>query len=159
MTRARQTLALARFDGPHRMQDALIDHPSAVHRAPAALPPASPELLYRHVRATLEDVDLGFAGRRGERDSIHRTIAALKPDDPLVTRPTHLGRWLLLDEKGGAVGRLAKGFRPPAGMRCRAASVFAVVGWSRKDTDPKFHDTIKCDAWEVVVPQLVFEPR
>ena len=28
MTRARQTPALARFDGHHRMQDALIDHPS-----------------------------------------------------------------------------------------------------------------------------------
>ena len=159
MTRAKQTLALARFGGPHRMQDALIDHPSAVHRAPAALPPASPELLYRHVRATLEDVDLGFAGRRGERDPIHRAIAALKPGDPLVTRPSHHGRWLLLDEKGRAVGRLAKGFKPPAGMRCRASTVFAVVGWSRKDTDPKFHDTIKCNAWEVVVPELVFEPR
>ena len=159
MTRAKQTLALARFGGPHRMQDALIDHPSAVHRAPAALPPASPELLYRHVRATLEDVDLGFAGRRGERDPIHRAIAALKPGDLLVTRPTHHGRWLLLDEKGRAVGRLAKGFKPPAGMRCRASTVFAVVGWSRKDTDPKFHDTIKCNAWEVVVPELVFEPR
>ena len=159
MTRARQTLTLARFDRPHRMQDALIDHPSVIHRASAELRPASAELLYRHVRATLEHVDLGFAGRRGERDPIHRAIAALKPGDPLATRPTHHGRWLLLDEKGRAVGRLAKGFKPPAGMRCRAVSVFAVVGWSRKDTDPKFHDAIKCDAWEVVVPELVFEPR
>ena len=28
MTRAKQTLTLARFDGPHPLQDALIDHPS-----------------------------------------------------------------------------------------------------------------------------------
>ena len=158
MTRARQTLTLARFDGPHQMQDALIDHPSVIHCTPAALPSASPELLYRHVRATLENVDLGFAGRRSERDPIHRAIAALRPGDPLVTRPTHNGRWLLLDENGRAVGRLAKGFKPPAGMRCCTSTVLAVVGWSRKDTDPKFHDAIKCDAWEVVVPELVFEP-
>ena len=159
MTRARQTLALSRFDGPRRMQDALIDHPSVIHRAPAALPPASSELLYRHVRATLEHVDLGFAGRRKKHHSIHRAIAALKPGVQLKISITDRGRWLLLDGKGRVVGRLAKGFEPPAGMRCRAASVLAVVGWSRKDTDPKFHDTIKCDAWEVVVPELVFEPR
>ena len=111
------------------------------------------------MRTTLEDVDLGFAGRRGERDPIHRAIVALKPGDQLKLSITDRGRWLLLDEKGKAVGRLAKGFKPQAGMRCRAASVLAVVGWSREDTDPKFHDTIKCNAWEVVVPELVFEPR
>ena len=44
-------------------------------------------------------------------------------------------------------------------MRCRAASVVAVVAWNRKDTDPKFHDSIRRDTWEVVVPELVFEPR
>ena len=157
MTRARQTLALARFDRPHRIQDALIDHPSVKWCQPAALPPASAELLYRHVRATLEHVDLGFAGRRGERDPIHRAIAALKPGDRLKIATTNRGRWLLLDGNDRAVGRLAKGFKPPAGMRCRAVSVLAVVGWSRKDTDPKFRDTIKCGAWEVVVPELVFE--
>ena len=159
MTRARQTLALARFDRPHRIHDALIDHPSVFHPEPAALPPVSPELLYRHVRPSLEKVDLGFSGRRGERDPIHRAIAALKPGDRLETRITDRSRWLLLDERGRVVGRLAKGFKPPPGMRCRAASVLAVVGWSRKDTDPNFHKTIKCDAWEVVVPELVFEPR
>ncbi len=43
-------------------------------------------------------------------------------------------------------------------MRCRSAEVFAVVGWSREASDPKYHDAMKCDAWEVVVPALVFEP-
>ena len=159
MTRARQTLALARFYGRHRLQDTLIDHPSVMQRELTAPAPAPPELLYRHVRTSLKDVDLGFAGRRGERDPIHRAIATLSPGDRLVTRPTHRGHWLLLDEKGRAVGRLAKSFEPPQGMRCRASTVLAVVGWSRNDTDPKFHDSIKCDAWEVVVPELVFEPH
>ena len=96
---------------------------------------------------------------RRSQDPIHRAIATLSPGDRLVTRPTHRGHWLLLDEKGRAVGRLAKSFEPPQGMRCRASTVLAVVGWSRNDTDPKFHDSIKCDAWEVVVPELVFEPH
>ena len=159
MTRAQQTLVLSRFDGPNPMQDALIDHLSVAH--PEAVTPSAafPELLYRQVRPSLQDVDLGFAGRRKKRHPIHRAISALTSGDRLETRITDRGRWLLLDADGTVVGRLAKGFRPPTGMRCRAASVVAVVAWNRKDTDPKFHDSIRRDAWEVVVPELVFEPR
>ena len=159
MTRARQTLALARIDRPHRLQDALRDHPSVTWRPPAALPTAPPALRQHHVRASLQDVDLGFAGRRSEHDPIHRAIAALSPADPLKTRITDRGRWQLLDEAGTVVGHLAKGFRPPDGMRCRASTVLAVVGWSREASEPQYRDTIECDAWEVVVPELVFEPR
>ena len=159
MTRARQTLALARFDRPHRLQDALRDHPSVTWRPPTAQPTAPPALRHRHVRASLEDVDLGFAGRRSERDPIHRAIAALSPGDPLKMRIAGQGRWQLLNEAGTVVGHLAKSFRPPDGMRCRASTVLAVVGWSREASEPQYRDTIECDAWEGVVPELVFEPR
>ncbi len=159
MTRARQTLALARFDRPHPLQDALRDHASVTWRPPVALPPAPPALRHRHVRASLEDVDLGFAGRRSERDPIHRAIAALSPADPLRARITDRGRWQLLDETGTVVGHLAKSFRPPDGMRCRASTVLAIVGWNRESSEPQYRDAIKYDAWEVVVPELVFEPR
>ena len=43
-------------------------------------------------------------------------------------------------------------------MRCRSAEVLAVVGWSREASEPQYRDSIRCDAWEVVVPELVFEP-
>ena len=158
MTRARQTLALARFDGPHRLQEALRGHPSVMQRSLAAPSTARPELLRRHVRPSLENVDLGFAGRRGECDPIHRAIAALSPGGRLTTRITDQGRWLLLDGNGTAVGRLAQKFEPPAGMRCRSATVLAVVGWSREASEPKYRDSIRCDIWEVVVPELVFAP-
>ena len=158
MTRARQTLALARFDGPHRLQEALRDRPSAMQRALAVPSTARPELLRHHVRPSLENVDLGFAGRRGECDQIHRAIAALSPGERLETRIADQEHWLLLDGAGTTVGRLAQKFEPPAGMRCRAASVLAVVGWSREASEPQYREAMKCDAWEVVVPELVFEP-
>ena len=158
MTRARQTLALARFDGPHPLQEALLDHPSVTWRPPTTLPTAPPELLYRHVQPSLKNVDLGFAGRKAENHPIHRAIAALSPGDLLKTRITDRGRWQLLNEAGTVVGHLAKSFRPPDGMRCRSASVLAVVGRSRESSETQYRDTIKCDTWEVVVPELVFEP-
>ena len=104
-------------------------------------------------------MDLGFAGRKEEDQPIHCTIAALSPGDPLKTRITDRGRWQLLNEAGRVVGHLAKSFRPPDGMRCRSATVLAIAGWNRESSEPQYRDAIKCDAWEVIVPELVFEPR
>ncbi len=157
MTRARATLALARFEGQHPIQDILLERASVLRRDPAVLPPCPAELRYRHVQPGLRDVDLGFAGRHVARHPTHRAIAALSPGKSLGTRITNAGRWELLDGKGAVVGRLAASFGPPPGMHCRSATVLAIVTWDREISDPKYNDTIKCDRWEVVVPELVFE--
>ena len=158
MTRARQTLTLASLDGSRGFQAELLDHAAAIRREAAELPPCPEAVHYRHVRPTLEDVDLGFAGRRRAGDPMHRAIAAVSIGDLLDVRVTKDGPWQLLDSNGRAVGRLARSFRPPSGTRCRSAKAFAVVGWSREASDPKYRDAMKCDAWEAVVPELVFEP-
>ena len=158
MTRARQTLTLAWLDGSRGFQAELVDRPATVLREAAELPPCPEAVEYRHVRPTLRDVNLGFAGLRPAGDPMHGAIAALSIGDPLEVRVGGDGRWTLLDRAGRAVGRLAKSFRPPPGSRCRSAEVFAIVSWSREVSDPKFLDAMKCDAWEAVVPELVFEP-
>ena len=158
MTRARQILMLARFDEPHRFLDALAGHSSVIRRKPVELPPSSAALQYHHVRPRLQDVDMGFAGRFSARHPLHRAIAGLSPGDPLGTRITGQERWELLDRAGTVVGRLARNFQPPPETRCRSAAVLAVVGRSRKTSEPKYHDYIKCDTWEVIVPELTFEP-
>ena len=66
--------------------------------------------------------------------------------------------WRLLDGGGTPVGQLARAFAPPPGMRCRSAAVLAVVAWNRALSDPQYHDGIESEAWEVLVPELVFEP-
>ena len=159
MTRARHTLTLARFEDDNGFPDELTDYPSVIRREPAELPPAPATLGYHYVRPALRDVDLGFAGRCTTRDPVHRAIAVLSPGDPLKTRITAQGRWELLDRRGVVVGRLAGSFQPPPGTRCRSAEVWAVTGWSREASKPEYHDSIRCDAWEVIVPELVFEPE
>ena len=158
MTRARETLSLAWFEGGHPFQDALLAHPSALRREPPELPACPPALRYRYVQPSLREVDLGFAGRRQPDHPTHRAISALSVGDPLKTRVLEGDRWELLDCRGTVVGRLAASFKPPSGMRYRSAKVFAIVARSREWSDPKYHDSIKCDPWEVVVPELVFEP-
>ena len=117
-----------------------------------------PGLARRYRRPGLREINLGFAGRRRAGHAVHRAISALEPGDALGTRVIDGGRFELLDGKGTAVGRLARRFEAPRGTRCDAASVRAVVTWSRDESDPRHQDGLRCDSWEVVVPELVFEP-
>ena len=158
MTRARETLTLLRCDGPHPILDVLLNSPSVLLREPLPLTPAPAELHYRYVRLGPKDVDLGFAGRRPDRHPVHRAISALSPGDPLEMRISGHGRQQLLDRAGTVVGQLAASFAPPRGWQCRSAEVMALIGWSREASEPQFQDAIKCNAWEVVIPELVFEP-
>ena len=187
MTRARQTLALARLAMSHRhvrprpaqsdfvresappaylaqrhaLQQAIADNPSVLQRPAVSLPPVAPEyaleLSRRYRRPGLDEINLGFAGRQRAHHKVHRAIAALAPDDPLKVRVDARERWELLDCSGTVVGRLARAFEPPAGMRCVRAAVHAVVIWSRDASEPEYQGGLKCDRWEVVVPELVFE--
>ena len=157
MTRARQTLALTRFEESHPLQDALQGLPSVLRRQSLVnLPPETPELTRQYRRPALGEIDLGFAGRHRVSDPVHRAIAALSPGDPLEAQVNEQGRWELLNRSGTVVGRLANTFRPPHGTRCSSATVLAVVAWSREASAPQYKDSVKCDTWEVVVPELVF---
>ena len=158
MTRARQSLTLARLPGAHRIQDALEDVPSVLRReAPVGLPKAPPEMARRYRRLSLRDVFLSYAGYQRAGHPVHRAIAALAPGNPLRVR-TKGKRWQLLDRNGVVVGQLAGGFEPPEGTRCVSASVLAVATWSRDKSDPEYQEGLRCDEWEVVVPEIVFEP-
>ena len=157
MSRARQTLALGRLAGSHPIQDALRDNSAVLWREPVILPPPAPELSRRYRQLSLRDVYLSFAGRKPPSDRVHRAIAALSPGDRLRVRQQS-DWWELVDRRRVVVGTLARGFEPPTDMRCIDATVTALVSWSHKHSDPQYHKQLQCDDWEVVVPELVFEP-
>ena len=184
MTRARKTLALMRFQdsfevalpptalertplvadershyhiASHPLHDALQEDTAVLPRHSAPLPPAAPELQHHHRRLAMKDVDLGFAGRHAPGDPLHRAIAALAPGDPLTPRNDG-DRWELMDQTGQAVGRLTKDFRPPNGTRCHSATVLAIATWGKEPSPPQYQQSIKCDTWEVVLPEFRFVP-
>ena len=158
MSRARETLTLARFPGAHPFQKGLQGIPSVLRRpAPVRLPPAPPELVRQYKQLSLRDVFLSFAGYRHPNHLLHRAIAALSPGDPLQLR-FGSKRWELLDGQGTVVGQLASSFRPPSGTRCVSANVMAIATWSREYSEPEYQRNLRCENWEVVVPELVFEP-
>ncbi len=158
MSRARQTLTLARLPGVHPFQKALRDYPSVLLRpAPVTLPPAAPELARQYRRLSLRDVFLSFAGYRNPSHPLHSAIAALSPGDPLRVRVGR-SRWELLDRNGTVVGQLAGNFKAPSGTRCTSAKVLAIATWRSEYSEPQFQKKYLCNSWEVVVPELVFEP-
>ena len=157
MTRARQTLALARLPGAHPFQDALRGNPSVQWRDPVALPPPTSDLARRYRRLALRDVYLSFAGRKPPKDPTHRAIAELAPGDQLRVR-RRSDRWELRNYEGVMVGTLASRFEAPSDMRCTKATVLAVAIWSRDRSDPQYQQHLKNDTWQVVIPELVFEP-
>ena len=46
----------------------------------------------------------------------------------------------------------------PAALYARVSSVLAIATWDRERSEPQYREGLRCDSWEVVVPELVFEP-
>ncbi len=158
MTRARQTLSLGRLAESHPFLDSLGDVPAALWREPAALlAPPTAELSRCYRLLSLRDIYLSFAGRTPPDGSVHQAIADLSAGDRLQVK-RRSDRWQLLDAAGVVVGTLAASFVPPANMRCTGATVSAVVTWRSSYSAPEYLSQLKCDKWEVVLPEMVFEP-
>ena len=132
---------------------------SILYRPLAETQTATRDLARQYRRPSLREVNLGYAGRFHANHIVHRAISSLSNGDPLSTRITEHGSWELLDQEGTVVGRLAKAFEPPSGTQCTSASVYAIMSWSREASDPQYSEGMVCDLWEVVVPELVFEPE
>ena len=157
MTRARQTLTLARLDIGNPLVDRLPDNPALLRRPAGELLPEPDSLDRRYIIPALREIDLGFAGRNDAQARIHSRIAALKVGDSLQLLTEPRG-YTLQATDGFAVGRLSQHFNPPGQLRCVAARVHAVVVWRKRDSSSDYVERCKCDRWEVLVPELVFAP-
>jgi ATP-dependent DNA helicase RecQ len=155
MTRARTSLTLL----------AQGSHPFVRHAGQAILkrsvtPDASavPELRKRYVAPDEKLVDLSYAGRLADRNPALRAIAAAQPGDPL-----HLvrdeGKWLIRNDAGDTLGRMAHAFSPPDDSRFLHGRVGAILRWRAEDGDEAYRPSLRRQEWEVVLPELVFRDR
>ncbi len=152
MTRARRSLAIM-ANGRHPFVSIASEH--VVHRtAPASnadLPTSS--ALYQV--PDLKAVDLSWAGRLSANHPSLAAIERAKVGDPV--RVAHDGAaWLLTDQQGLVIGRMARSWSPPAGLQLLSGEVGAVVTWRRSDNKEEFRDYIRRDEWEAILPELVF---
>jgi ATP-dependent DNA helicase RecQ len=157
MTRAKETLTLLRNGVPNPLLTGLSDSSAVVARAAPRREVVGANLERRFQRLTLEWVDLGFAGRFAANNQVHRAIAALQPGDrlDLVAAGERLE---LRDLAGRPVGRLAKKYQVMNGYRVVDVRVSAIT-IRRKDANPEYAEMARTDRWEVVVPELIYEPE
>jgi ATP-dependent DNA helicase RecQ len=154
MTRARQTLTLARLDAGNGLFDRIPDAPGLLRRPPSPIATPEARLDRQYIQPSLKEINIGFAGRHESTHPVHNHIARLTYGSPLYLQAEN-GVWYLLDEHGQKVGKMFKDFTLPEGMHCTEAHVSAIIIWRKEDADAKYGEP-KCEQWEVVVPELVF---
>lgn len=137
------------------MIDALGEPACLVRRLPMPWLPAPGPLERRFYLPGPKDLMLSFAGWEHAGSAVHRAIAGLSVGDQLCYVEDHRG--IRFDDMAGTtVGRLSKHFKAPAGMRCIAARVRAVLVWRKCDNAPEYQERCRRDRWEVAMPELVF---
>jgi ATP-dependent DNA helicase RecQ len=155
MTRARQSLTLLAQGGHPLVEEAGA---ALLRRSVKPEVTAVPELRKRYIAADPKLVDLSFAGRLSDRNTALAAIAAARPGDPV-----HLVReddkWLIRNEAGDTLGRMARAFCPPDSSRFLQGRVAAILRWRADDSDEAFQSYLKRQEWEVVLPDLVFADR
>lgn len=160
MTRARKTLTLARSSGHSSFVDGLAGHPSAIWRMASDLPPAKESANRLKQSLTLRDVHIDYVGRYRMEHTTHQVVSSLCIGDLLEVRKGKHGSLDIFALGGQQVGRLSKRFEIPARMRIRSAKVYAVVTRKKSDSESDGHysASLNCNSWEVVLPELTFEP-
>jgi ATP-dependent DNA helicase RecQ len=156
MTRARRSLALARFDRGNAIIDDRLDDDAFLRREKIGETEVG-DCTLRYFRLDLSHIDLSFAGRLPGRSPAIDAISRLEPGAPLGL-DTRGNRGNLLNSQGIVVGRLARKFAAPEGYRFVRGQVIAVVERRDKDSEESFRRTLQRTRWEVIVPELIFAP-
>ncbi len=152
MTRARGSLAIMAQDR-HPFAPSGNEH--VLRRpAPAAAPGEALETAVYQV-PDLKTVDLSWAGRLIPGHHSLAAIAAAKVGDT-VTIAHDRQAWILRDSQGRPLGRMARSWSPPPGLRFVSGEIGAIIRWRRSDSGEEFREHMRREEWEVAVPELVF---
>ncbi len=153
MTRAKRSLAIVSMQDRHPiLQDVaatLLERripPDKAAQAASGL---------RYQTAEPHMVDLSWVGRQTANHPAHQALARMQTGDPVELIEID-GRWEIRNSDGVTIGRMAQSYRPPEGLRCVRGEAGAIIHWSKVDNAEEFRGTVRREAWEVVLPELVF---
>jgi ATP-dependent DNA helicase RecQ len=155
MTRARKTLTVCEvLGGAHPF---IGDADGLTLRSRPAPPEPEAYLGNRTLIADPEKIVLSWPGYYAPGAPLHRALAALDVDSPLVLRERADGNggWEVADTHGIAVTRMSAKFRPPAG-RIIAVRVAAVLV---RDARAEERERVRCERWELVLPEIEYVPE
>ena len=153
MTRARRNLVVMSNDTHEYLP---LRSTAVVSRSVTPDPSAFPGPRRYFCSAQARLVDLSFAGRLRQHDLALSAIAEARVGDTITLVQEHNG-WQMKDAKGRNLGRMAKKFMPPRKSKFIRGEVAAILRRRKEDSDAVYHSTLKRDAWEAIVPELVFE--
>jgi ATP-dependent DNA helicase RecQ len=152
MTRARRSLAIV-ADGQHPFVQQDGEHVLCRAAPPIAASAALPTSVYQ--MPNLKTVDLSWAGRLRHGDPSLVAISAEKVGNPLkIVRDGNT--WMMQNAQGQALGRMARSWSPPAGLRFLRGEVGAIVRWRKSDNQEEYRTHLRRDIWEAIIPELVF---
>jgi ATP-dependent DNA helicase RecQ len=155
MTRSKQTLVLSQAGRHHRYGEEL-ESSAHVHRREVHVGALSPKYGRRYLTPSLHEIDIGYAGRFAPTHRVHHDISALSAGAPLLLESIQ-EKWCLMTTDGLVVGRMAKAFQIPQGKKFVEGRVLAIQTRTLAMVEAGFQQAFKTDAWEVVLPELVFE--
>ena len=146
-----EPLAATKEERARQLLQPLANAPSVVERQAPRPGISDRRLDERIMECTMENVVLSFAGWRAEGSEAHRAIAALAPGDPLSLLHED-GQWKVFDDKGRQVGRMARKWAIPNGMRIVKAAVHGIfTRWAKDESDEERKQRLRSESWEVVV--------
>lgn len=151
MTRAKQSLCLVSKNGAHPYV------PSGLLQRAINPDPSVRQLCNRiYQPLTMKDVYLSYAGQLGSGHSSLAAIASAKAGDRVIL--TWAGNnWWIENEDGVRISRLANAYTPPAGLSFVRGEINAIVSRYRADVATEWQSQLQREAWEVILPSLVFE--
>lgn len=153
MTRARRSLAIVTVTDRHAIIGA--DMTGLLQRTIATDKNRGADCGLRYQPVEPQMVDLSWIGRQGTDSEAHRALARLQIGDRVGL--THVNdRWLILDEGGVVIGRMAQSYRPPTGLQFIRGTARAIIQWRKVDSAEEFQASIRRETWEVVLPEWVF---
>jgi ATP-dependent DNA helicase RecQ len=153
MTRAKRSLAVM-TTGRHPFLGEAED--GILHREVAPDARAISITSNTYQTPDLKVVDLSWAGRLAPTSNSLIAIQAARVGDP-VQLVADNGIWFIQNSDGCKLGRMAKHWSPPKGKRFQKGKVGALVCWRKTDNKEEFRAILRRDAWEAVLPELIFE--